>query len=117
MTELYRDAYISCNEDMITVRWYYLWGSKHIPYSHIRSAKIVTLTPVRGKFRIWGTGNLRYWASLDPARPGKDKGVILDLGASVSPLLTPDDVPAFTRVLTGQTGLTEIAESGPGPVI
>jgi hypothetical protein len=117
MTELYRDPFISCTEDAITVRWYYLWGSKHIPYSHIRSVKIVTLTPIRGKYRIWGTGNPRYWASLDPGRPGKDKGVILDLGRSVRPLLTPDDVPAFTRVLSGQAGLTDIAESGISPLI
>jgi hypothetical protein len=115
MTELYRDPYITCTEDAIRVRWYYLWGSKHIPYSHIRSAKIITLTPLRGKFRIWGTSDPRYWASLDPARPGKDKGVVLNLGRPVRPVLTPDDVPAFTRVLAEQANLPDVEETGPGP--
>jgi hypothetical protein len=115
VTELYRDTYISCTEDGIDVRWYYLWGRKHIPYSHIHSAKIVSLGITRGKYRIWGTGNLKYWASLDPGRPGKDQAVILDLGGMVSPVLTPDDVAAFTRVLIDRTNLDEVEEAGPGP--
>jgi hypothetical protein len=117
VTELYRDRYISCTEDGINVRWYYLWGPKHIPYSHIRSARIIALTFTRGKFRIWGTSNPRYWASLDPARPGKDKGVVLNLGHTVQPMLTPDDVPAFTRVLLDRTNLNEVPDIGPGPMI
>jgi hypothetical protein len=117
MTDLYRDSYITCTQDGIHVRWYYLWGSKQIPYSHIHSATMVTLSAVRGKYRIWGTGNPRYWASLDPGRPGKDKGVILDLGGRVRPLLTPDDVPAFTQVLTEQAHLAEVPDVGLGPMI
>jgi hypothetical protein len=117
MTDLYRDKYISCTEDGIDVRWYYLWGPKHIPYSHIVSARIVTLGPLTGKYRIWGTSNPRYYASLDPGRPHKDKGVILDLGRSVKPLLTPDDVPAFTRVLIDKAGLQDIPDTGPAPTI
>lgn len=115
MTELYRDTYISCTETGIDVRWYYLWGSKHIPYSHVRSAKIITLTALRGKYRIWGSGDFRHWASLDPGRPGKEKGIVLDLGAMVSPLLTPDDVPAFTQVLADWAGPDVVKEAGPGP--
>jgi hypothetical protein len=117
MTELYRDAYISCTETGVDVRWYYLWGAKHIPYSHIRSAKIITLGPTRGKYRIWGTGNPRYWASLDPHRPRKEQGIILDLGAQVSPLLTPDNVPAFAQVLTDRLGPDVVQEAGPGPFV
>jgi hypothetical protein len=117
MSQLYRDPFITCTEDGLTVRWYYLWGSKHIPYSHIRSAKIVTLSAARGKYRIWGTGNPRYWASLDPGRPGKSEAVILDLGHAVSPMLTPDDVPAFAQILIDQAHLPGVPEAGPGPWI
>jgi hypothetical protein len=117
MTELYRDQYITCTETGIDVRWYYLWGAKHIPYSHVHSAEIITLSLARGKYRIWGTVNPRYWASLDPGRPGKEKGVVLDLGRAVRPLLTPDDVAAFTQVLLDRTDLSDIPDAGTGPMI
>ena len=117
MTELYHDSYISCTEDGIDVRWYYLWGPKHIPYSHIRSVRTVTLSPAHGKYRIWGTGNPKYWASMDPGRSGKEKAVILDLGRGISPFISPDDLPAFTEALTNAGGITDIQETGPGPWI
>src|ERR1700735_3067413 len=88
----YEDRWIDCTPDAIEVRGYYFpWGTKRIPYSSIRSVRRVKLGAFTGKWRIWGTGTPRYWASLDPERPGKDVGLILDVGRFVQPFITPDD--------------------------
>jgi hypothetical protein len=117
MADLYRDRWITCAEDGIVIRWYYLWGPKKIPYSDIRSARQVRLTGLRGRGRVWGTANPRYWASLDPGRPGKTTGYVLDVGAAVRPLVTPDDPAAFEHVISERAGLAEIPVGGVGPII
>jgi hypothetical protein len=117
MTDLYHDRWITCADDGVVIRWYYLWGAKRIPYSAIRGAKTVTLAPVRGKGRIWGTANPRYWASLDPARPTKDAAIILDVGGQVQPYLTPDDVPAVAQIIKERAGLTDVPQTGRGPFL
>lgn len=101
---LYRDRFIECTEDEIVIRWYYPWGTKHVPYSRVRSFSKVPLTAFRGRGRIWGTGNPRYWASLDPRRPEKSTGLILDLGKAVRPFITPDDAEAVAEILSSHTG-------------
>jgi hypothetical protein len=109
--ETYHDRWISCTDDEIRVRGYYFpWGTKRIPYGSVRGMRRVAISLLRGKARIWGTGNLRYWASLDPKRPTKSVGFILDLGRPVSPFLTPDDPGAFDRAVRAHTSL-----GPPGP--
>ncbi len=117
MADLYRDKWITCTDDAILVRWYYLWGAKRIPYSAIKAARRVTLGPARGKGRIWGTANPRYWASLDPGRPGKGAALILDVGSTVQPYLTPDDVPAVAAIVAQRAGLADVPQTGPGPIV
>jgi hypothetical protein len=114
---LYQDPRITCTDDEIVIRWYYLWGDKRIRYAEIHGAQRVELTPLHGKGRIWGSANLRYWASLDPGRPRKQMALILDLGKPVRPFITPDDVPAVERVITNRAGLNEIPFAGVGPMI
>lgn len=85
----YRDQWIECTDEEIRIRGYYFpWGTKRIPYTSIRSVRRVDMGTLTGKGRIWGTGNLRYWASLDPRRPSKKVALILDLGRHVRPFLT-----------------------------
>lgn len=117
MADLYRDRWISCTEDGIIVRWYYLWGTKTIPYKAIRSAKRVPLSLARGRGRVWGTANPRYWASLDPGRPGKQYGLVLDLGGQVRPFITPDDVSAVEQIIKERAGLAEIPVADAGPFV
>lgn len=117
MTDLYQDRWISCTEDAVVIRWYYLWGAKRIPYTSIRSADQVDVTTFRGSGRIWGTANLRYWASLDPGRPRKKAALILDLGRNVRPYITPDDVPAVEAIIKQRAGLADIQDAGAGPII
>jgi hypothetical protein len=116
MTDLYRDRWITCDDEGITMRWYYLWGARRVPYSAIKAARRVHLSLLRGKGRIWGSATIRYWASLDPGRPAKDTGFVLDLGGFVRPFVTPDEPEAFEQVLSQRTGLT-IPDTGLAPII
>jgi hypothetical protein len=101
------------------VRGYYFpWGTKRIPYRSIRSLQRVELGAVRGRWRIWGTGNPRYWASLDPGRPKKEFGLVLDLGRRVHPLITPDDPEHVESVIRERAQLGPSPQAAvPGPVI
>lgn len=97
---MYRDRWIECAPDEIRIRGYYFpWGTKRIPYRSIRSFRRVDLSAARGRGRIWGTANPRYWASLDPGRPGKSQALILDLGRFVRPFITPDDPDAVESAI------------------
>jgi hypothetical protein len=44
----------------------------------------------------------RYWASLDPGRPGKRQALVLDVGRFVRPLITPDDPDAVKSAIRAQ---------------
>ena len=102
----YRDRRIECNDREISVRGYFFpWGTKRIPYASIRSIERFDMTATRGKGRIWGSGDLRHWANLDPGRPRKSVGFFVDLGARIVPFLTPDDPGAFERVVRAGPGL------------
>jgi hypothetical protein len=99
--ELYRDRWIRCTDDGIDVRGYYFpWGTKHIPYAAIRGLTRVPVRGLSGRGRLWGTAHPHYWASLDPGRARKRIALVLDLGASVRPYLTPDDPDAVATLIT-----------------
>jgi hypothetical protein len=119
MNSEYRDRWIECTADAIEVRGYYFpWGAKRIPYRSIRSFRRVDLSAFKGKARIWGTANPRYWASLDPQRRNKKAGLILDLGRRVRPFITPDDPDAVETVIQEHTGLApDPGDDRSGPFI
>ena len=119
MSAGYEDRWIRCTADHVAIRGYYFpWGTKRIPYDRIRGVRRVRLGLARGRARIWGTVNPRYWASLDPRRTRKDTGLVLDLGRSVRPLITPDDPAAFEACVRAHTGIAA-ADGAParGPVV
>jgi hypothetical protein len=96
----YKDRWIECTDSEVVIRGYYFpWGTKRIPYSAIRSIDRFDMSAWRGKGRIWGSGDFRHWANLDPLRPKKSVGFYLDLGRHVLPFLTPDDPATFEAVL------------------
>ena len=106
VTGSYQDRWIECTDTEIKIRGYYVpWGTKHIPYGAIKAVRRVDLGVLRGRGRIWGTANVRYWASLDPGRPKKQTALILDLGRTVSPFITPDDPAAVLACIREHTGL------------
>jgi hypothetical protein len=96
----YKDRWIECTGSELVVRGYYFpWGAKRIKYVDIKSLDRFTMSALRGKGRIWGSGDLRHWANLDPGRPRKSVGFYVGLGRHVVPFLTPDDPDTFERVL------------------
>lgn len=114
-----RDRWIRCEDEYIAIRGYYFpWGTKRISYDEIRGVRRVRLGFTRGKARVWGTANPRYWASLDPRRAAKDTGLVLDLGRPVRPLITPDDPDAVEECIRAHTGIAAFgATPAPAPVI
>jgi hypothetical protein len=115
----YRDKWIECSPGSIKINGYYFpWGTKRIPYGSIRAVRRVEMSAFRGKMRIWGTSNPRYWASLDPQRRKKSVGLILDVGRFVQPFVTPDDPDAVEAIIREHAPLTtEENGSGESPFI
>jgi hypothetical protein len=98
---LYRDRFVDCTSTGLRIRWYYFpWGAKQIPYSRIRSVSSISLTVFKGRARVWGSSlPLMAWANLDPRRPWKSTGLVLDLGKRIKVLLTPDDTAAVAAII------------------
>jgi len=117
VADLYHDRFVTCTDDAIVIRWYYLWGSRRIPYTTIRSASRVDMTRLKGRLRIWGTSNPRYWASLDPDRPTKEAALILDTGGAVRAFITPADVQAVEDIIKKRAGLSGIPHAGTSPYV
>ncbi len=116
--DAYHDRWITCTDEGIQVRAYYFpWGTKRIPYGSVRGMRRVAMSALRGKGRIWGTGNFKYWASLDPKRPIKAVGFALDLGRAVQPFLTPDDPDAFERVVRARASIGPAGAVGDSPFL
>ena len=114
MSPLYRDRWIACTDDAVVIRGYYFpWGTKRIPYSSIRRIRRVPIGAFTGRGRIWGSTTLRYWASLDPGRPGKDTALILDTGRPILPFITPDRPDAVEAIIRERSG----AESDTGSAV
>ena len=97
---LYDNGRITCDDTGVVIRWYYPWGHKTIPYAAIRNVTRRPLTGIRGRWRIWGSGDFVHWYNLDPSRPSKDTALELDLGRRVRPVITPDDPDAVEAIIT-----------------
>ena len=96
----YDDGLIACDDTALVIRRYYPWGAKRIPYRSIRAVRRRRLSRLRGKWRIWGSGDFVHWWNLDPGRPRKDAALEIDVGGRVLPTITPDDPDAVWRILT-----------------
>lgn len=96
---IYDDGRISCDDQGVQIRWYYLWGHKRIPYSSLESVTRRRLTWIHGKWRIWGSGDLRHYYNLDRTRVRKEWALELDIGNWSVPVITPDDPDQVERVL------------------
>lgn len=100
MSTTYHDRWIDITSHEIVIRGYYFpWGTKRIPLETIRHVTRVRLGAMNGRSRIWGTANAGVWASLDPGRPRKRAGFLIDYGRAITPLITPDDPDAAAAVL------------------
>ncbi len=111
MATTYSDRWIDLDDSQIAIRGYYIpWGTKRIPYGKIRHVTRVRLGALNGRARIWGTANPGIWASLDPRRPAKRAGFLVDYGRSVTPLITPDDPDAAEAAFRAHLGEGVVSE-------
>ncbi|HXW32916.1 MAG TPA: PH domain-containing protein [Acidimicrobiales bacterium] len=101
---LYDDGRITLDDQGLVIRWYYLWGSKKIPYRSIRSVRSFTMSGLGGKWRIWGSGDFVHWWNLDSGRPKKDTAIEIDLGRRILPTISPDDPQTVIRLLEEHVG-------------
>ncbi len=115
----YDDGVIVCGPDALEIRRYYFpAGTKRVPYADIQSLQRIELKgALTGRWRLWGSSNPRYWANLDLHRPRKRVGFVVDLGRSVSPVVTPERPDEFEAALRTRTGVTTNARKLKGPFI
>ncbi len=98
----YDDGHVRCDAEGVRLRWYYPWGARRIAYPSIRSFRRFDLGVLRGRWRLWGSGDLRHWYPLDLGRPHRTAGIELNLGRWVRPCCTPQDPDAVVRALTAR---------------
>jgi hypothetical protein len=102
---LYRDRWIECTSEALIIHWYYFpFGKKTIPYGRIQGIREIQMEAFTGKWRIWGSGDLRHWWHLDPGRRHKDQALVLDLGADIVPVITPDDAAQVKNIIESRLG-------------
>ncbi len=97
---LYDDGRIALDDSELVIRRYYLWGDKRIPYTAIRSLNRFSLNEMRGRWRIWGSGDFKHWYNLDRTRPHKSVGFEVHTAARTVPVITPDDPDTVARIFT-----------------
>ena len=119
MAQDYDDGIIKCDVVGVEIRRYYFpSGTKHVKSGEIKGLARLEMSALKGKLRIWGTGNFKIWANLDTKRPHKEVAFIIDNGKSVKPFVTPSDPDAFEAVVRERAGLgPSIGESSPPPFI
>lgn len=76
---MYKDRLIEFKEDYFILKNYYFpsMTSKKILHSDIKKIEIKEPTLMSGKWRIFGTGNIRTWFPMDSQRPKRDKIFII----------------------------------------
>ncbi|HEY1826558.1 MAG TPA: hypothetical protein VGF87_00985 [Acidimicrobiales bacterium] len=107
---------VTCTDDGVTVRGYYPWGAKRIPYKKIKGLTRVQMTAARGRMRFWGTSNPRYWAAYDRNRRNKTEALIFDLGKFVHPYTTPDDIDGVIAAVAAHAGV-HVTDGGTSPYV
>jgi len=98
---IYQDSTSTLSEsELVLPRYYFPLGSeKRIPLTAIQQVTEFQMTWFRGKLRIWGTTNPKYWMPLDVRRPKKSTGFIVHLGRHINPVFSPDRPEEFRTSL------------------
>lgn len=93
LARMYNDGLVACTARELVIRRYYfpLASAKRIPYERIRGLRQVPLTRLRGRWRLWGSGDFVHYFNLDLGRVDKSVAFVVDLGRRVKPVITPDE--------------------------
>jgi hypothetical protein len=106
MAALYEDRHVTCDDDGLTIHRYYFpfLGDKRVAYTAIRRVEVRAMGPFTGQWRVWGMGSPSHWFHLDGSRRRKTRCIALDLGGTIRPALTPDNVDDVLAVLRDKVG-------------
>jgi len=95
---LYSDNLIRITEDSLYIDGFLL-GSKCVPFSRIKTIKMLKPTIWNGKYRIVGTGNFQTWFPSDGSRPSRDViFVVLMHGKWIRYGFTAEDSAAVKQI-------------------
>ena len=80
-TPLYSDKLVTMNDDSIIFKNYYFpFGTaKQVAFAEIDRISTPPLSPLMGKWRIWGSSDFLAWFPLDWKRPSRDKIFVVKL--------------------------------------
>ncbi len=106
MAILYKDEYVTCDEDAIAIHQYYFpFGSKRIPYTTIQHIEEEPMDLLMGGLRLWGMGLAPYWFHLDIQRPNKNRLIVVDFGEWIKAVITPANHDAVIQILRQKTAI------------
>ena len=95
---LYSDNLIRITEEALHIDGFLL-GSKCVPFSRIKTIKILKPTIWNGKYRIVGTDDLRTWFPSDASRPSRDMiFIVLMHGKWIRYGFTAEDSAAVKQI-------------------
>ncbi len=70
----YQDKLVELTDAEIRFHHYYFpWGDQSVLLKQIESIEVTPATIMRGRWRIWGTGDFRTWFPLDIKRPARER--------------------------------------------
>ena len=77
---LYADSLVEISDDSILLkRYYFPVGARRIKLSGIEQISVQNPTFTTGRYRLWGSGDLRTWFPMDLQRPRRTKIFIIRL--------------------------------------
>ena len=111
MSTLYKDKLIKITDGVVVFRHYYFpFGDKQVPFERIENIQARPPGLANGRWRMWGTGNLRTWFPLDLKRPSRSVIFFVSLRDSKRRIgFTAEDAGSVEAVLR-QCGLLQPAQ-------
>lgn len=102
---LFEDKYCRITDNDITLFWYYFpFGqSKTINFSEIREVRLEELKLLFGKYRLWGMDLKFHWFPLDNFRFQKAQFISLDIGNTIKPCFTSENIQQIYEILSKKT--------------
>src|SRR4051794_3513578 len=74
MATVYKDSLIEITDDGLKLHHYYFpYGDRNIAFDELEKVEVLSPSICAGKWRIWGSGDLKTWFPLDCKRPARDR--------------------------------------------
>jgi hypothetical protein len=80
MATIYKDSLVEITDTGLTLHHYYFpFGDRNVAFDELEEIEVFAPSIWRGRWRIWGSGDLRTWFPLDWKRPSRDRIFIAHL--------------------------------------